>query len=57
MCNQAESVLYKLKAIITAANSLILPEEEMLQINLMDYAQKLLEQLTDGAKSGGERGK
>lgn len=56
MCNQAESVLYKLKAIITAANSLILPEEEMLQINLMDYAQKLLEQFTDGAKSG-EAGK
>ncbi|EII7445981.1 hypothetical protein LHS21_000131 [Salmonella enterica subsp. enterica serovar Newport] len=52
MCNQAESVLYKLKVIITAASSLILPEEKELQSDLMDYAQKLLEQLTDGAKSG-----
>ncbi len=48
---QYESLVYKLRAIITAANSLILPEEEMLQSNLMDYAQKLLEQAT---KSGGQ---
>lgn len=48
--SNAESTLFKLKAIITAANSLWLPEERYLQSNLMDFAQQLLTQACGGTE-------
>lgn len=45
-----ENTLFKLKALITAANSLWLPEEKELQSNLMDFAQQLLIQACGGTE-------
>ncbi len=47
---KTENLLHKLKAIITAANSLWLPEEKELQSNLMDFAQQLLIQACGGTE-------
>ncbi|EBN8996666.1 hypothetical protein D2C14_23105 [Salmonella enterica] len=47
---KTENLLHKLKAIITAANSLGLPEEKKLQNELMDLAQRLLTQSCGGTE-------
>ncbi|EDV2742461.1 hypothetical protein YN14_003557 [Salmonella enterica subsp. diarizonae] len=47
---KTENLLHKLKAIITAANSLELPEEKNLQSELMDLAQQLLIQACGGTE-------